>query len=390
MKQSLRIDSGIPRPILLMMIIMAALTVANLHYNVPLLDVISRDLNTSQVKANLITVFTQAGYAMGLLFIVALGDLYDARRVIVINFVILILSLLIFAMGRSIYVLWGAGLVTGLSSVAVQMYIPMVSKYSLPADKVRHVGYVVSGVTIGVLLGRVVGGLLGGWIGWRTLYCGAAGLMALSCIAILLYMPPLEASFKGTYRQLMASILDLVRQYPQLLAKAGASALAFASFNTLWACLAFHMAAPPFYQDSRIVGLLGLCGIVTAIAVADIGRYVNRVGAKKFNIYGFCIMIAAWAILYFGGDTYGGIIAGIILIDIGQQCVGVSNQSTALALAPQGANRINTLYMTIFFIGGSLGTFLAGQGWNYLYWMGVVIAGLLLAAAGLLLVRLKG
>ena len=111
-----------------MMIIMAALTVANLHYNVPLLDVISRDLNTSQVKANLITVFTQAGYAMGLLFIVALGDLYDARRVIVINFVILILSLLIFAMGRSIYVLWGAGLVTGLSSVAVQMYIPMVSK----------------------------------------------------------------------------------------------------------------------------------------------------------------------------------------------------------------------------------------------------------------------
>ena len=369
------VDQGIPRQLLLIITVMAALTVANLHYNVPVLDSIRQSLGVTQVQANLITVFTQAGYAAGLLFIVSLGDLLDARRVIGINFVVLVFSLLTFAFGRSIEVLWLASIFTGLSSVAVQMYIPMISKYSRPEEKERNVGYIVSGVIIGVLIGRVVGGIIGEWFGWRNLYVAAAVLMVVCCVVLFWLIPPVKADFKGTYGQLMKSIFGIIRENPRIVGMAVRSALCFASFNTLWACMAFHLASPPFCVGSAVVGYLGLCGILTALAAAGIGKYVAVVGVKRFNITGFLVMLLAWGILLWSGDTYAGLVVGIILVDVGQQFVSLSNQATALAISPKTTNRINTFYMTVFFVGGSMGTFLAGQGWKILGWEGVVLVG---------------
>ena len=264
--EGLKIDQGIPRHLLAIITVMAALTVANLHYNVPLLDSICSDLSISTTDGNLITVCTQTGYAFGLLFIVCLGDLFDARRVILVNFLVLIASLTMFATGQSAPVLWVASVLTGLTSVAVQMYIPMVSKYSAPKDKSRDVGLIVSGVLIGVLWGRAGGGLFGALVGWRWLYLGAAALMALCCVLLVVAMPPLESDFKGSYLGLLRSLFGIVRRHPEITVRSVRSVLCFASFNALWACMAFHLAAPPFYAGSEMVGVLGLCGIATALA----------------------------------------------------------------------------------------------------------------------------
>jgi predicted MFS family arabinose efflux permease len=380
----LYIDGGIPRYLLITITIMAALTVANLHYNVPLLESISSDLHVSQVKANLITVFTQGGYAIGLLFVVALGDFFDPRRIISINFIFLVISLLSFAVAQRIEWLWASSVITGLCSVAVQMYIPMVSQYSKPINKSRNVGYIVSGLLIGVLMGRVLGGIFGQLIGWRWLYVLAAIIMIICFIVLLVLMPPLEKNFSGSYLQLLRSIFHLAHEYPQIIGGALCSSFGFASFNTLWACMAFHLAGPPFYQGSSMVGLLGLCGIASAIAVANIGKYVDRYGVRRFSIIGLTIMSCAWIILFFVGYSYIGLIIGVIAVDVGQQFIGLSNQSSLLKLDSKASNRINTIYMTIYFIGGSIGTFFAGQGWNYLGWSGVVLVGMVLLIASLI------
>jgi hypothetical protein len=53
-------------------------------------------------------------------------------------------------------------------------------------------------------------------------------------------------------------------------------------------------------------------------------------------------------------NTFIGIIAGIIIIDIGMQCIQLSNQTSIFELDPRASNRINTVFMTTYFIGGSM------------------------------------
>ena len=65
------------------------------------------------------------------------------------------------------------------------------------------------------------------------------------------------------------------------------------------------------------------------------------------------MQIIAWAIALLFGDTYAGLIAAIILVDIGLQCQQLSNQSGCLQEIPQASNRANTIFMTTYFIGGS-------------------------------------
>ncbi len=114
MKQTLKENGGLPASILWTLAIVAGISVANLYYNQPLLNMIRQDLNVSEFHTNLIAMITQIGYAIGLLFIVPLGDLFQRKKIIIINFSLLILSLLTIAMAPSINVILGASLVTGI------------------------------------------------------------------------------------------------------------------------------------------------------------------------------------------------------------------------------------------------------------------------------------
>lgn len=80
----LKENEGIPRSLLIMMAIVAGITVGNLYYNQPLLEIIKNDLHTSEILTNLITVITQIGYALGLCFIVPMGDMFSRRTIITV------------------------------------------------------------------------------------------------------------------------------------------------------------------------------------------------------------------------------------------------------------------------------------------------------------------
>lgn len=67
------------------------------------------------------------------------------------------------------------------------------------------------------------------------------------------------------------------------------------------------------------------------------------------------------------------------------QCIQLSNQTTIFALNPKAANRINTIFMTTYFIGGSVGTFLAGTFWHWFGWQGVVGTGIALTACSFMI-----
>ena len=383
MKLELKENQGVPSSLLWTLAIISGVTVANIYYNQPLLNRISRDLNISEFTANLIAMCSQIGYAIGLLFIIPLGDLYRRRNIILVNISILVVSLLTIALAPNIHLILFASLLTGACSVIPQIFMPLAAQYSTPETKGKNVGIILSGLLTGILASRVVSGIVGEYMGWRFIYFIAAGLMVV-CLLIMI-LPDLPSNYQGSYAGLMKSLFSIVKKYPQLRIASLRAGFSFGSFLAMWSCLAFKMEQAPFFAGNNIIGMLGLCGIAGALTASSIGRFINTVGVKRLTYIGCSLIISAWIVLYAGQYSYAGIIAGILLIDIGMQCIQLSNQTSAFTLCPQASNRINTIFMTTYFIGGSTGTFLAGTFWQWFGWTGVVGTGILLTSCSLLI-----
>lgn len=382
MKQ-LKENEGIERSLLLTMAVIAGLTVANCYYNQPLLEMIRHDMGVSQHAANLITVVTQIGYALGLCFLIPMGDLYSRRRIIVINMSVAAVMAVIIAFAQKVWIVWGASLLLGACSVIPQFFIPIAGQYSEKKNKSRNMGIVLSGLLTGILASRVISGYVGEWLGWREMFIIAALIMIVCMILTLKIMPQIDSNYIGTYRGLMKSVFHIVANNARIRLYAIRAAFSFGSMMAIWSCLAFRLAQAPFFSGSEMVGTLGMCGIAGALAASGLGKLVNQWGIRRMSLYGACLQLVAWNTAYFFGNTYIGLIVAIILVDIGLQCLQLSNQSGCIQEMPEASNRANTIFMTTYFIGGSFGTYCAGLAWTHEGWMGVCAVGAVLAAISL-------
>lgn len=369
------------RTVVWLMSIISGLVVANNYYNQPLLALIADDLHVTESAASKISVLTQLGYAAGLLLIVPLGDKLFRKKLILIDLVFVFLSLIWMTIGQELWMLYVASLLIGATSVIPQLFVPMAAQLSSEKEKSTNIGIVMSGLLLGILLSRFVGGIVGEIWGWRTMFGIAAGLMVLVWLAVYKMLPELQPNFKGTYGKLMQSVWHLAKTQPVLRLASFRGAMAFGSMCALFTTLVFHMEKPPFNAGSSIVGSFGLAGAVGALAAAKVGKLQNFLDLNKIITYSLMILLGSWAFTYFAGETYWGLIFGVILVDLGVQSSHIMNQTNYFMIKSDAVNRLNTVYMVAYFIGGSLGTWTASIAWQYAEWSGVCAVG---ATMGLL------
>ena len=385
MKYELRENQGISAPLLALMAVATGLSVANCYYNQPLLGSMARDFAVNDFSASMVATLTQIGYVVGLVFVIPLGDLVSRKKLILVNYIVSSCALLAIALAPNIYWVWGASLLAGASSVMPQFFIPLVSYYSAPVHKVRNVGIIQSCLLIGILGSRVFSGFLADVWGWRSVYFMACVFMLGCFLTIHKMLPVLSTRSQESYASLMKSLLRLLSQYPYLLRIASLrAALAYGSFFALWSCLAFRMKQEPFFANDDIIGALGLCGLAGASTVVFISGYIQKYGARFFSIVGGCVILAAWLLAFWGNNSYLWMIIAILLIDAGMQCIHLSNQTSVVAIDASAINRVNTVYMTIYFLGGSAGTFVSGLFWQHYEWAGVAWTGIAFTVASLL------
>ena len=372
------------KTLLWLMTIGAGLVVANNYYNQPLLGKIAKEFNISESTANNIAMLTQIGYALGLLLLIPLGDMFKRKKIIVADFVLIVLSLLTFALSTNIYVTFAASFLIGFSSVIPQMFVPIAAQLSKPEEKGKNVGLVMSGLLVGILVSRVFSGIVGEILGWREVYYIAIGVIIIFGISIVIVLPDIKPTFKGTYSQLMHSLVYYLWTVPSLRLASLRGALGFGSFMAFWTTLTFHLERPPFFAGSDIAGMLGLVGVVGALAASFVGRMTDRMNKNLLITIAVIAMIASWAIFGVWGFSYAGLVVGIILLDIGLQSMHITNQTIVFSTHPEATNRLNTVYMVSYFIGGSLGTFISGKAWGAFGWQGSVGVGIGFVAIALI------
>ncbi|PWK75896.1 putative MFS family arabinose efflux permease [Mucilaginibacter oryzae] len=361
------------------MTIATGLVVANIYYNQPLLADMAHTFKVSDKKAQQISLFTQIGYASGLLFIIPLADMRRRKRLILIDLVLVIIALIGSAMAQSVVLMMVAGFLVGVSSVIPQLLIPMAAHLAKPHERGKKIGFVMSGLLIGILLSRTLSGFVGEHFGWRAMYYIAAGLMVLIWLMILLFLPEVEPDYKGNYAKLMKSLVHLIKTQPKLRIAAFRGALCFACFSAFWTTLVFLLKQPQFNEGSEAAGMFGLVGAFGALAAGLMGRLSDKMDAYKLSGYTLSLILISFIVFYFSSHSMAGLIIGVIILDLGVQATHISNQSIIFALIPEARNRINTVYMVSYFIGGALGTFFASQVWKSYQWTGVCVIGIVLS-----------
>jgi len=365
------------------MTIATGLVVANIYYNQPLLADISRDFKVSEAQGGMLAMLTQSGYAAGMLFTVPLGDMLERKKLIMFEFFMTIVALLLAAWSPGIHVLMIASFLIGAFSIIPQLIVPMAAHLSPPGQRGKTIGFVMSGLLIGILLSRTVSGYIGAHLGWRAMFLIAAALMTILWIALYFLLPQVHPEYSGSYKELMKSLIDLIKEEPMLRVSAIRGALCYACFSGFWTTLVFLLKEPQYHAGSEIAGAFGLVGAFGALAASQMGRLSDKGNSHKLTTISILLVLISYIVFGFSANSMVLLVIGVIIMDMGVQATHISNQAVIFALRPEARNRLNTVYMVTYFIGGAAGTFLASQAWHIFKWNGVVVMGLILSVMAL-------
>jgi predicted MFS family arabinose efflux permease len=197
--------------------------------------------------------------------------------------------------------------------------------------------------------------------------------------------PRSKPHFSGSYASLMRSLLTLAREQPVLREAAVINALGFSTFGMFWTTMVLHLSSAPFHFNSDLIGLFGLAGAAGALAAPLVGGSADKRNPRIAIGYGLVMLLSSFILLYAGANYVVGMVAGIILLDLAMQCIHVSNQSRVYALIPHARNRLNTVYMTVSFIGTAMGSAIGLYAWDKGGWTGVCITGVLLTSTAFII-----
>lgn len=370
--------------LLMLMAVTTGIAVASNYYAQPLLHTLALYFDISETAASFIVTVAQLSYALGLILLVPLGDIFERKRMIIIMMTLSTAGLVVCTVAPGLLALLIGTAVAALFSVVAQVLVPYAATLADPASRGKAVGTVMSGLLLGILLARTCAGVISYIGGWRLVYAIAALLMLGITIALALRLPPYPASIKIAYPRLIISIFDLFKTYPQLRLRSLLGAFTFAIFSVLWTPLAFLLGGQYHYSDLTI-GLFGLAGAAGVLIAPLSGRLADKGQSARITTLSLLLLLASWAIIYFGSVSVIVLLAGILFSNIATQSVHIINMSEIFKLQPDARNRLNAGYMFTYFLGGTFGTLISALAYQHHGWAGVAILGSALSVVALII-----
>lgn len=361
----------------------SALAVANVYSAQPLLESIAASLQVSTGTIGTVVTATQSGYALGLVFLVPLGDCVNRKKLVITQLLLSVLALITAAVAPDLMTLLCAMLLVGLMAVVTQLMVAWAAMLASPEQRGQVVGSVTSGIVIGILLARFVSGMIADLAGWRAVYLTAACLLLLISLILAKVLPATAGQTRRTsYPHLLLSVFRLFLTEPQLRRRGILALLIFAAFSMLWSSMVLPLTALSLSHTQT--GMFGLAGLAGALAASRAGAWADLGLGQRATGLALALLTFSWLPIAALHNSLLLLIFGVILLDFAVQTVHVINQSLIVAARPEAASRLVGAYMCFYSLGSALGAIAATQLYTHWGWQAVCYAGAAVSASAFL------
>ncbi|MFD6451627.1 MFS transporter [Nocardia sp. NPDC060220] len=363
------------------MALAAALATASVYLLQPAVAEVAGSLDTSAAAIGTALACGPIGYLAGLVLLVPLVDRFAPRTVVTAQFAALALASVAGAAARSPLTLGIVIGVVGAGSAVGAQLSSVAGRFAAPQRQATVLGIVTAGISAGILAGRIVGGWLTEMIGWRAMLL----VFVVPCVVVAAVSYVVLPAVRG---RAAAGYLDTVRGMPGLFARfaalrwaAARGALWFFAFCAVWAGLAVALSQPPYSYTPERIGLYACAGLAGVFATRIAGSWTDRVGHRKVILVGLALALSSVVVLSVALSNTVVTLICLGLFDAGLFAAQVANQSAVLAIDSSAPARFNSAYMSVYFVGGSLGTAFGAAAIGWFGWVGSVAAAATATAA---------
>ncbi|MBJ9956202.1 MFS transporter [Acinetobacter courvalinii] len=381
-------DTLLSKSFIFIMAVTCGLCAGSNYYNQPLIYSIAQALQVNAEQVAFTIVIGQLSYAVGLFILVPLGDFFEKRRYICVLMCCTGFAQVGLSFSQSLPVLYGFTFLATFFSIATQVLVPFASGLARPEKSPQIVGTLMSGLFLGILLARSVAGLLSTIWSWHAVYL-LSGLLILAFAAVMwLKLPDARKSHQLTVLQIYRSLFSLATHQPHLLRRGLTGGIGFGILALIFTTMTFILANEPYHFNDFQIGLFGIVGLAGVFATPWAGKQIAAGGENRVALICMWLLMIAWIPLYFAQQSLFAYAIGVILAYFGLSAFHVLNQNLVYRISAEARSRINSIYMTLYFGGAALGSFIAVYAWKHWEWPACVALGLSMAVISFMIDRL--
>jgi YNFM family putative membrane transporter len=342
----------------------------------PVLPVLQFEFGVDETRASWVVSAVVLGIALSNLPFGRIADLYPVKPTIAAGGAVVAVFGLICALTRRIDLLIACRFIQGLFLPALTTCIAAYLSRSLPAQRLNvMMGAYVAATVVGGLSGRLIGGWIHPPLHWRYAFVTVSVLVAAATLIALKVLPQ-EKGARPEESQ-GGGFLELIRR-SDLLRIFSVGFSAFFVFSALFNYLPFYLSGDPFHASTNLITLMYLAYTIGVFIAPFSARVSNRFGNGVTMGLGAAVLAGSLALTHVAQ-------LGFVALGLGGVCLGFFSVHSAavgcMNLKLSGSRgRANSLYIMIYYFGGSAGITLGGHGYQHFGWIGVTGLGWLMVA----------
>lgn len=343
---------------------------SDMYLTQPVLPVISREFAVGPAQAGLTVSGVVLGIAVASTFYGPLSDTLGRRRVMAGATGLLSVVTLACAFAPSFPALLGLRalqgvLVPGMTAVSVAY----AGDRFRAADLQRVVAGIIAASVLGGLLSRAVSGAIAAHAGWRASFVTFAVVTALAALELSRGLSSAPTPERRGWIQAYRGMLRHLRSR-RLVGAYLVGACLFFGWIGIFTYLPYHLSGPPWHLGTGAISAVYLVYAAGVLASPIAGRLAGRIAPPTLIAVGLVVEALGMAATLVPGLPF--VVAGLVVLVLGTFTAQAIAPSFVNLTAREAKGGASALYLTFYYVGGTLGAWLPGHAWRAAGWRGVV------------------